>query len=177
MSRLTKRLPRMPFPPRTDERDFDYEGTLHRVRTLENQLTSNTHSVAILKAQINKEEEALRNEKEDLHAVEQSAKDARALRKEQSKKLHALARDQPVENAEDEVAGQAAQLELDLENDKDAKILVDQLRSHLESIRNNTAGTKEIVDVMEEVQAKLDVFSTIALTARQYETLHGVEVG
>lgn len=167
----------MPFPPRTDERDFDYEGTLHRVRTLENQLTSNIHSVALLKTQIKKEEEAMREENDELHVLEQSAKGAQALRKAQAKRLHALAMEQAGEAAEEETAVQTAPLELDLdlENDKDAKILVDQLRSHLESIRTNTAGTKEIVDVMEEVQAKLDVFSTIALTARQYELLHGVD--
>jgi len=176
--RLTKRLPRMPFPPRTDERDFDFEGTLHRVRSLENQLTSNIHSIALLKAQIKKEEDALRNDREDLRVLEQTAKDARGLRKEQSRKLHPLARGQAGEcESVEEAAVQAPMLDLDLENDKDAKMLVEQLRSHLESVRNNTSGTQEIVDAMEAVQAKLDIFAATALSATQYEMLHGVEVG
>lgn len=168
----------MPFPPRTDERDFDFEGTLHRVRTLENQLTSNIHSVALLKAQIKKEEDALRKDKEVLHALEQSAKDARGLRKEQSRKLHPLAREQAGEHeALDDAAVQAPMLELDLKNDKDAQVLVEQLRSHLESIRNNTAGTMEIVGAMEVAQAKLDIFTATSLSSRQYEMLHGIPVG
>lgn len=168
----------MPFPPRTDERDFDFEGTLHRVRTLENQLTSNIHSIALLKPQIKKEEDALRRDKEDLRVLEHSATDARGLRKEQSRKLHPLAREQADDHeAVQEAAVQAPMLDLDLENDKDAKLLVEQLQSHLESIRNNTVGTVEIMDVMEVVQAKLDIFTATSLSSRQYEMLHGVEVG
>lgn len=178
MNRLTKRLPRMPFPPRTDERDFDFEATLHRVRTLENQLTSSIHSIALLRAQIKKEEEALRKDKDDLQALEQSAKSARGMRKEQSRKLHPLAREEAGDNEtmEDAVA-QNSMIEIDLEEDKDAQVLVGQLRSHLESIRNNTAGTMEILDAMELVQAKLDIVTATSLSARQYEMLYGVEVG
>lgn len=168
----------MPFPRRTDERDFDFEGTLHRVRILENQLTSNIHSIALMRAQIKKQEDALRKDKEDLQVLEQSAKDAKALRKGQSRKLHPLAREEAGDyEAVDEAAVQAPTLGLGLENDKDAQMLVGQLRSHLESIRNNTAGTMEIMDVMEEVQAKLDIFTATALSPRQYKMLHGVEVG
>lgn len=176
--RLTKRLPRMPFPPRTDERDFDFEGTLHRVRTLENQLTSNIHSIALLKAQIKKEEDGLLIDKRELQALEQTAKESRGLRKEQSRKLHPLAREEADDyEMTDEVALQAPTLGLGLENDKDAQVLVGQLRNHLESIRNNTAGTMEIIEVMDMVQAKLDVLTATALSPRQYEMLHGVEVG
>jgi kinetochore protein Fta7 len=168
----------MPFPPRTDERDFDFEGTLHRVRALENRLTSNIHSIALLKAQIKKEEDALRKDMEDLQVLEQSAKGARGLRKEQSRKLHPLAREEAGDHdAMDEVAVQAPMLELDLENDKDALMLVGQLRNHLESIRNNTVGTMEIMHAMETVQAKLHIFSATCLPPRQYEMLHGVEIG
>ena len=177
MIRLTKRLPRMPFPPRTDERDFDFEATLHRVRTLENQLTSSIHSIALLRAQIKKEEEALRKDKDDLQALEQSAKSARGLRKEQSRKLHPLAREEDGDNeAMEDAAAQKPMLGLDLEDDRDAQVLVGQLRSHLESIRNNTAGTMEIVDAMEVVQAKLDIFTATSLSPRQYEMLYGVEL-
>jgi septal ring factor EnvC (AmiA/AmiB activator) len=168
----------MPFPQRTDERDFDFEGTLHRVRTLENQLTSNIHSIALLKAQIKKEEDGLRKDKQSLQALEQTAKESRGLRREQSRKLHPLAKEEADDyEMTDEVAVQAPMLGLDLENDKDAQVLVGQLRNHLESIRNNTAGTMEIMEVMDMVQAKLDVLTAATLSPRQYEMLHGVEVG
>ena len=175
--RLTKRLPRMPFPPRTDERDFDFEGTLHRVRTLENQLTSNIHSIALLKAQIKKEEDSLGEDVEALEALENSARDVRGLRKEQSRKLHPLARQHTSDIEAVEEAAQQPLMDTDLENDLDAKVLVYQLRSHLESMRNNSSGTTEILDMMDVVQARLDIFSATALTPIQYEALHGVGVG
>ena len=70
----------MVFPTTTQEHDFDYEATLHRVSRIEDQLTSSINSINLLRAQIKKEESLLVEDEEEVEHLQESTKSNEALR-------------------------------------------------------------------------------------------------
>ena len=103
----------MPFPPGTQESDFDYEAILDKnvrverppdayficddvglinsysiiQRSLESQLTSNNHTIALLRAEIEKERVALAQDQEDLKNLEEALKGTESRRRKQAKNV------------------------------------------------------------------------------------------
>lgn len=105
-SRLLSRLPRMPFPPTNGSRakskaaatgaaddSFDLSATLHRITTLQAELTMNTQSANLLRMQIKREQTALRRDRAELAQLESALRSSQTLRRKREKGLHPLARD------------------------------------------------------------------------------------
>ncbi|KAJ5281254.1 CENP-A-nucleosome distal centromere subunit CENP-Q [Penicillium angulare] len=182
---LSKRLPRMPFPPITKDSNFDYESALDEHRTLEANLATITDSTDLLKAEIAKEEALLASERRELQDMDKNAKRAEAERKRQSKnvrkalidlrlslltfispkehpvlrQLDALPRDSS--SAEFALVNtKPSQASLDeLDTDPDIQRLMKQLHGHLQSMQTNTAPLSGLRDAITRSQAALDLFN------------------
>lgn len=63
---LTKRIPKMPFPPRTKELHFDYEALVKSNRTLQQRLTSSTNANTKLRNELERQKRALATENQEL---------------------------------------------------------------------------------------------------------------
>ena len=158
----------MPFPAGTNDHCFEFEGTLDRTRMLEGQLTQSTHSVNLLKIEIQKEGQLLKQDNAELELLERAWKEEKAQRKRQNKTLHSLARTlhgpgggPPTTTNDVQIVPWVPVSSLrNLENDQSLKPLLKQLRSHLESMQNNTLGMKDISRAMEDAQAALAVWCT-----------------
>lgn len=87
IQKLEKRLPRMPFPPKTKDAHFDLEKVLERNRVLEGELTPALHWVELLKGEVEKEEEALERDRVALAELEANAKVEERRRRKQGKKV------------------------------------------------------------------------------------------
>jgi kinetochore protein Fta7 len=190
----------MPFPPKTEEDFFDYEATLNRIvgivyqnygtqadmgqRALEAQLTADEHSTSILKAEIEKEQRLLDEDKKELEHLERAFRDEEARRQRHNKGLHPLAkrlehhhdRDRTIHanpwlGSENPMSSCGA-----IENDVSLAALLEQLYSHLGSMHNNTRSIKQIPLAMDTSQAALDSFTWRFLDKDKYAQLHGLDV-
>ncbi|KAJ5666700.1 CENP-A-nucleosome distal centromere subunit CENP-Q [Penicillium macrosclerotiorum] len=164
---LSKRLPRMPFPPITKDSNFDYESALDEHRTLEANLATMKDSIDLLKAEVAKEEALLANEKKSLEEMDKNAKKAEAERKRQMKNEH------PVLRRLDEIPqtqGLMAEFSLvdlrvhqasldELDDDPEIQGLIKQLHGHLQSMQANTAPLAGLKDAITRSQAALDLYS------------------
>ncbi|EXJ88527.1 hypothetical protein A1O1_05457 [Capronia coronata CBS 617.96] len=99
--KLLSSLPRMPFPPTNgsktskaaaDDASFDLSATLHRIATLQAQLTMNMQSTHLLRMQIRREKAELRRDRDELAGLETALKSSQTLRRKREKGLHPLAR-------------------------------------------------------------------------------------
>ncbi|KAL2376473.1 hypothetical protein RJZ90_007498 [Blastomyces dermatitidis] len=172
---LGRRLPRMPFPPGTQDADFDYEAALDDNRALELQLATAANSADLLRAEIKREEAQLARERAQLEELEKNARTAQVERKRQTRNVHyaisciisegslsqkaltchvRLIQSFGVWNArESEAMGVQTLHSLDrkitpIDPDSELYPLIKQLRSHLESMQNNAtqvAGLREAI--------------------------------
>ncbi|KAI9820655.1 MAG: hypothetical protein M1827_005024 [Pycnora praestabilis] len=177
---LEKKLPRWPFPPNVKDSHFNYEELLNGSRILESMLTPATHAVALLKAEIKKEEQALEADRERLAGLEANAKAEDASRKRQAKKVHSLlrssepinsvARDQ--DNAVDFALVTAASsqqtLSLVTDLDPDLQPLIAQLQSHLDSMQSNMAQVKDVGLSVTKTKVAVDDLMYKCLDSEQY---------
>ncbi|EPS28280.1 hypothetical protein POX_e07251 [Penicillium oxalicum] len=165
---LSKRLPRMPFPPITKDSNFDYESAIDEHRSLEASLATIQDSADLLRAEISKEESLLAREKQSLQEMERNAKSAEAERKRSMKKEHSVLRqldDLPESSFED--GDQFAPFNptktpvtLDqLDEDPDIRKLVLQLHGHLQSMQANTASLAGLSDAITRSQTALYLLS------------------
>ncbi|KAJ5785013.1 CENP-A-nucleosome distal centromere subunit CENP-Q [Penicillium pulvis] len=163
---LGKRLPRMPFPPITNDSNFDYESALDEHRTLEASLATIKDSTDLLKAEIAKEEALLASDKKELQAMDKNAKRAEAERKRLMKNEHPVLR-QLDELPQDSgssgftlVDAKPNQATLDeLDTDPEIQTLMKQLHGHLQSMQTNTAPLVGLRDAITRSQAALDIFA------------------
>jgi kinetochore protein Fta7 len=192
-------VPRIPFPPKTDEAFFDYEATLNRTvdrllscygapakhlqRVLEAQLTADLHSASLLKAEIKKERRLLEGDKEELQQLEKALRDEEARRQRHSKGLHPLAKIGEAYTGRLRTVEEGPRLPCsigpsfrDLEDDTNLEDLLEQLHSHLESMQNNTGSIAEIPLAMTTSQRALDCFLWRFLDKEKYAKLHGMDM-
>ncbi|KAK5088172.1 hypothetical protein LTS08_004769 [Lithohypha guttulata] len=165
-NRLLERLPRIPFPPGTDERYFDYEAILDRASKLEEQFTSNTHSANLLRAQIAKEEELLRQDEQEVTRLEQGLKDNELIRKEQARSLHPIARTLGESSSGVDLTAQTSGIKSDIHlselfQDEDLQPVLIQLLSHLDSIDENTEHIREVKRMIDATTTNLDVLEAV----------------
>lgn len=158
-----QQVPRMPFPPSTNDNDFDYEATLDRISYLEDQLTSNQQSINLLRAQIKKEETLLKEDEQEVERLDRSFKSNTAFRRQQSKSLHSLAR-KAAGDVDDgqhkQLAVAAAQVDCHAKEstwvqDLELQATLKQLRSHLGSMANNISDVKQLDVQMESLHQVL----------------------
>ena len=158
IQRLSQRLvPRMPVPPATEESYFDYESTLDRTRTLENQLSADSSAIRVLKDQIRREENALSEDKKELQSLQQAFSASRDIQRRQAKNLHSLSRFKTASNMDASAATTVmvkppAAIQ-ELEHDSEVQPVLRQLRDHLNSIHNNTAAMRPVSEALDAAQA------------------------
>jgi hypothetical protein len=166
--------------------DLDYSATLHRSSTLTSQLSHTTSATRLLRAQIKREEAALRRDRDELRTLRENASSARAVARERERGLHPLARDLSlssapvsVTNTDDEERGVEDELlnagatarrrrragrgddvlrERDIQADPALAELAEGLRSHLASMRANTAGMGGVRRELGKAEEALDRF-------------------
>lgn len=146
----------MPYPPGTEEQYFDHEANLHRVNRIEEQLSSNTHAMKLLQAQLAKEEELLKQDEAEVKYLEESLKSNEAIRRQQSRTLHPMARkllnshldvgSADLHKIEEKECTSSLQI---LFEDEDVLPLLEQLQSHLDSMHNNSREIKEVKCVVD----------------------------
>ncbi|KAJ5881488.1 CENP-A-nucleosome distal centromere subunit CENP-Q [Penicillium soppii] len=165
---LSKRLPRMPFPPITKESSFDYESALDDHRLLEANLATMNDSVDLLKAEIAKEEALLASDKKALLEMDKNAKRAEVERKRQTKNEHPVLRQLDTlpsteGSASSEftlLGGKEGPATLDeLDADPEVRGIMKQLHGHLQSMQSNTAPFADLSDAITRSQAALDLYS------------------
>ncbi|MCJ1460769.1 hypothetical protein MMC28_011151 [Mycoblastus sanguinarius] len=69
---LRKRIPKMPFPPKTKEMHFDYELLTNSNRDLHQRLTTTAGIAASLRGEVGKQSLALASEKREIENLEQT---------------------------------------------------------------------------------------------------------
>ncbi|KAI9681494.1 MAG: hypothetical protein M1817_002778 [Caeruleum heppii] len=165
---LRKKLPRMAFPAKTRDVDFDYERTLHNNRALEAQLNPALHSIGLLRARINRETALLEADGSRLERLGEEIEEQEQARNEQSEKV-GVQQVQSASSAADRTVQEHSLLQLAsspdlMENsietigltdaepfppmtlkklfDEEPSDLQQQLLDHLESIQSNTAAQR-----------------------------------
>jgi hypothetical protein len=201
-SKLLSRLPRMPFPPSSSTStqsstitdDFDLSYSLSRINTLQSQLSTNTNSTRLLQRQIRREKRALEKDRRELKMLREGLRGAQGVRKIKERGLHCVARAIGENDRVVEVRrmGEVAGIETDeraigdagvgtmmseqdaKNNDPNYEKLVQQLQSHLLSMRNNTASMMPVLDAMENARTALDKYAGRTLGDEALRRLYGV---
>jgi DNA repair exonuclease SbcCD ATPase subunit len=146
-------------------------------------LTANTHTISLLSAEVKEETNLLEQEREELAALERELTDLEEMDAKQEKRLHPFARRSHLENSQTiigdyetrPVVKQPAPTLSELEDDPEAKELLDQLRHHLDSMQNNIEGTKNISVALAKSQAALDMFNWRHLGTTEYRQVYGLD--
>ncbi len=129
-------------------------------------MTADIHSSGLLKAEIDREQKLLIEDKTELEGLEKALRDAEAVRKRHSKGHHPLAKATTNTTARQPYGGSITKLVTkaetptfrDLENDSNLEGLLKQVRSHLDSMQSNTASLQDISTAMTSSRAALDCF-------------------
>lgn len=146
-------------------------------------MTANTHTIGLLSAEVREETDLLEQERKELASLERNLADLEELDAKQEKCLHPFAQGSCLQNSQ-KIAGDyetrpvvktAAPDLSELEDDPEAKELLDQLRHHLDSMQNNIEGTKDISAALAASQAALDVFNWRHLGKAEYHRVYGVD--
>ncbi|KAL2444405.1 hypothetical protein ABEF95_016537 [Exophiala dermatitidis] len=187
---------------KADESPFDLSAALHRISALQAQLTVNTQSAHLLRMQIRREQQALRRDKAELAGLQDAVKSSQRLRRKRETGLHPLARTAKQGHGQDEIermnaiAGIAVRgatghdhdvgvsshstsasgpaLTIDEEDEPELGPLLKQLRSHLHSMRNNTASLDPVFNAMDEAKCALDRFAVTSVDRETLMRLSGV---
>ena len=205
VEKLISRLPRMPFPLQhshssaktastpypavsqttskstaaSTDLDLSLERTLSRTSLLRATLSSNNQSIKLLKAQIKREDKALKRDKGELKGLEEGVRRGREVAARQRRELHPVARDMFDGDEEDRAGCGRTGGEQDgeildslipttartrrrkehlaltneaINKDEDLAPLVKQLRSHLGSMQNNVAGLEDLRSTMDNAE-------------------------
>lgn len=161
-----QQVPRMLFPPSTNDNDFDYEATLNRTSYLEDQLTSNQQSIHLLRAQIKREEVLLKEDKQEVGRLDQAFKSNTAFRRQQSKSLHPITKKIAGELSDQQhkqplIATGKVDFSADESSwarDQELQAILKQLRSHLGSMANNVSDVQQLGIEMQALHQVLSVF-------------------
>lgn len=143
-ARLEAKVPKMMFPPKTNETSFDLEALMEKNRLLETQLTAAVHTVELLKVAISEEEQALEEDKRALARFEKDAKAEVRQWEQQAKKMHPLLelpdlKDKPRDGAEQIgfVSDDSDDRSIFETDDAELAPVLQQLRSHVDNISQN----------------------------------------
>ncbi|KAI9826187.1 MAG: hypothetical protein M1819_007443 [Sarea resinae] len=180
LRKLESKLPKMPFPLNTRDVYFDYEKLLDSTRGLESQLTPSIHSVALLRAEIEREERALADEKEQLDELETNAAASETRHRKQAKKLHPLLQTPLHAKGHEDNAKLVRLIKPDPleprlvdDQDPDLEPIVQQLRNHLDSIQSNTTQINDLGKALLRTRVAVDNALYERLESEQYNQLAG----
>jgi kinetochore protein Fta7 len=194
VEKLVGRLPRMPFPPAYSKKkssksvgaeEFSLETLLGRNAGLKATSSSNLGSAKLLRAQIKREERALKRDREELRSLQDGVR--RSREDGGQKGLHEIVslmdkvEEERVERGEGRVVneeedmigvlqptqatkrkreGRVVLTGQDVEDDPELVPLVKQLRSHLTSMRGNVAGLKDMRAELGRAEGALRLFDS-----------------
>lgn len=181
MIRLSDKLPRIPFPPSTDERHFDHEANLHRISKIEEQMTADIHSINLLRAQIAKEERLLKQDKAEVDHLEESLKSNEAYRRDQTRTLHPTARKlgQKADSI-DLLALEAKDKKpiwtsiTDLFKIQEMAPILKQLQNHLDSMQSNVADTRVVSSAVKQAAVELEGYALAQSNSDVYTKVAGL---
>ena len=146
-------------------------------------MSANTHTIGLVGAEVKEETDLLEQERAQLEALERDLADLGGPDRKHEQRLHPFARGSglgtPLRVAGDYETRSAIKVPAsmlgDLEQDPEAKDILDQLRHHLDSMQNNIEDTKDIVAALATSQAALDVFNWRRLGKTEYRRVYGVD--
>ena len=169
---MIDRLPRIPYPPGTEENHFDNESNLHTVTRLETKLAANRQSMHLLRKQIAKEEQSLKTDKDELHQLNENSSRNEISQRELVRTLHALAR------TDDEERTNVDILDLELSakqkgdsglavlyEDIDIAPILTQLHHHLDSIDQNVAAIRSVAEHAQKAIHELVIYDSTSPVA------------
>ena len=149
---------------------------------MEEQLTANTHTHALLRGEFDAESNLLEQEKAELRALEKELADLEGSNEKEKRHLHPFAQDAsvdksralPTEHEMRSTIKNSAAMDFDLERDPEARGILDQLRKHLNGMQNNAEGTTELSAALSTSQAALDIFNWRHLREAEYHQVYGI---
>ena len=178
---MSDKLPRIPFPPSTDELHFDHEANLNRISKIEEQVTADIHSINLLRAQIAREEQLLNQDKAEVEHLEESLKANEAYRRDQSRTLHPTARKLgQIEDSTDLLALEAKDKKrvrisiAELFEDEEMAPILQQLQNHLDSMQSNVADVKGVRSAVKQAAAELEGYAVTQFDFDAYRTATGL---
>lgn len=129
-------------------------------------MTADTHSMNLLKAQIEKEENLLKQDEAELAHLEESLKANEALRRDQSRTLHPIARRLGQHQDNIDLLGLEATSKkpikpslAELFDDEEMLPILEQLQNHLDSMQNNVADIKQVRDATTQAAVELQLYT------------------
>ncbi|KAK7533966.1 CENP-Q, a CENPA-CAD centromere complex subunit-domain-containing protein [Phyllosticta citribraziliensis] len=159
---LEKKLPRVPFPPRTGESHFDLDKVMEHNRALENDLTPAIHAVELLEAAVEEERDRLHEDGQRLAKLEEDARKEENFQRRAFKMHpllkgpHAAASDGPDHISLVAPRDLEDQGRTDWVHDEDVEPLLGQLRDHVSSLKTNTAQVDGLDEAMGDGYAAVD---------------------
>ncbi|MCJ1232993.1 hypothetical protein MMC14_000947 [Varicellaria rhodocarpa] len=154
---LSKRLPRMPFPPGTKDAHFNRESMIRDNRVLEMRLTHSLHTIALLKSAISKERYGLAMDVSQLDELKRNARSEDRLRRQHATKvgydtLHEVLSERCKEESDTASAFTGLFVPFDEKRlrstskwrDSKLQSVIPQLLSHMESMESSVSNVKDI---------------------------------
>ncbi|KAK9488244.1 CENP-Q, a CENPA-CAD centromere complex subunit-domain-containing protein [Lipomyces starkeyi] len=166
LSKMERRLRRLPVPPTTKDRNFQYESILELNASLEADLATDLQQIAELEAEIAAEQNELEKDRGYLQTLKHNAKSQELLRASQKKKLNKLLKDvSNIAPANDDAESinlvDASTTDPQITADNDLRNLILRLGSHLTSISKNIAGLEEVLAATRQVEGALNANETV----------------
>ncbi|KAK9240991.1 CENP-Q, a CENPA-CAD centromere complex subunit-domain-containing protein [Lipomyces kononenkoae] len=160
LSKMERRLRRLPVPSVTKDRNFQYEKMLELNTSLEADLATDLQQISELEAEIAAEQNELEKDRGYLKTLTQNAKSQELLRASQKKKLNNLLKNvsniRPMNDDADSInLVDAPATDPLVTTDDDLRNLIRLLTSHLTSISSNVAGLEEVLAATRRVQGLL----------------------
>ncbi|KAI9804593.1 MAG: hypothetical protein M1833_006666 [Piccolia ochrophora] len=179
MRRLAKGLAKLPFPQTTKDAHFDHDKLLEMNRVLEAQLTPELHSIALLEAEVKKEEGLLQADRQRLSELEKHARAEASRRKQQGKRVHPLLQaPNSFRSIEDDASAiglvtsaSTSSNAYNARSDSKMDPILHQLENHLSSIRDNTTQVKGVGAAVAGTWTALDNALYTHLDEAQYEQI------
>ncbi|TLD24769.1 hypothetical protein PspLS_05999 [Pyricularia sp. CBS 133598] len=149
--------------------ELDYERAVDAAQALEDQLNPTLHSVALLKAELRKQEKALEDDYKSLRTLENNARDEARSWKKSMRTTHILAPETRLALSNGGIDGKSERWK-DLElvipkrpddnlyqnlEDEDLLKISQQIGSHMESMQGNLRQVDGILPAMETTKAAL----------------------
>lgn len=134
----------------------------------------------LLRAQIAKEEELVKEEEAQLEQLERSLQSNQAFRRQQSRNMHPVARkiiqdhgEFDLLDLEDENKKELEPSVSDLFQDEELRPMLQQLQNHLNSMHNNIADVTKVTKVIKNTDYYLESFAASTLDTGKYRQAAG----
>lgn len=149
---------------------------------MEEQLTTNTHTLGLLSGEVDAETEFLEQEKAELHALEMDVAALDEKDRNHKRRLHPLAEDVgpeksrilPAEYELHSAIKTPASVQFHFEADPEADDILKQLRHQLDSMQDDIGGPTDIATALSASQAAFGVFNWRHLREAEYHQVYEV---